>query len=84
MNSEFELHRMEWQHPRLGRISESVCPTHETEVLIALKVLGIGSVGSVEPEKDYCDRCRHPRRRARAWLGEAAEARRTDRPEEAS
>jgi hypothetical protein len=63
-----ELHRVEWQHPSLGRISETVCPSHEGEVLAGLRTLGIGCSGSVETERDACDRCAHRGLRARVWL----------------
>lgn len=65
-----QLHRIEWQHPHLGRISETVCPSHEIEVLAGLRTLGIGCGGMVEEERDACDRCLHRGWRARAWLSE--------------
>jgi hypothetical protein len=68
-----ELHRIEWQHPRLGRISETVCPSHEGEVLAGLRTLGIGSGGCIETERDACDRCTHRGLRSRVWLLERAQ-----------
>lgn len=53
-----ELHHIEWNHPRLGRINETVCHAHESEVLRALKTLGIGCGGSTESNPTAtCRRC---------------------------
>lgn len=67
------LHRVEWDHPHLGKVSETVCPFHESEVLAALRTLGIGGGGCVEwNDNAECHRCSHPKRmRVRAWLEEA-------------
>jgi hypothetical protein len=72
--SEVELHRLQWMHPVHGRVSEVVCPAHEDEVMTAHRVLGIGSSGCVETERDACDRCRHPGRLVREWIGEVLRA----------
>lgn len=68
-----ELHRIEWNHPNLGRISETVCLGHEREVLTSLTALGIGCGGSLEGERQTCDRCTHRGERVRAWLSERVE-----------
>lgn len=68
-----KLHRVEWDHPHLGKVSETVCQFHESDVFAALRTLGIGAGGCVEWESDaQCHRCSHPKRmRVRAWLEEA-------------
>lgn len=80
-------HRLHWTHPQIGDINEVVCPAHESEVLRALRVLGMGSVGSggsvshpkfTGPgELPVCLRCQAnaampPRVLLRQWFGEAA------------
>lgn len=68
-----KLHRLEWDHPHLGKVSETVCLFHEADVLDALRMLGVGCGGSQEWNADaQCHRCSHPKRtRVRAWLEEA-------------
>jgi hypothetical protein len=68
-----ELHRVEWDHPVLGRISETACMDHERVVLRALNTLGIGCGGTLEQDGRSCDRCQHADgggARVRAWLSE--------------
>jgi hypothetical protein len=65
-----ELHRIEWNHPNLGRISETACLSHEGDVLRALGTLGIGCGGSLDTSGRGCDRCAHPGVPARVWLRE--------------
>jgi hypothetical protein len=63
------LNRVEWDHPHLGPVSETVCHFHELTVLGALHALGIGCGGQREwdPERT-CHRCAHPNQRVRVWL----------------
>lgn len=68
------LRRIEWVHPRLGRISETACPSHVDEVLAALRALGIGCSGNTERDRSVCDRCRHRGVRVRRWLQERVDA----------
>lgn len=70
--SEDELHRIGWNHPRLGRISEVACPMHEGEILAALRVLGIGSTGRQSEPHTVCLRCAHGGQRASRFLPTAA------------
>lgn len=52
------LHHIEWDHPRLGRINETVCSVHESDVIRALRTLGIGCGGQVEQDRTAtCKRC---------------------------
>lgn len=48
---------MRWDHPRLGRIHELLCDTHEKAVLGALKTLGVGCTGERYSGNDGCARC---------------------------
>ena len=40
------LTQLHWTHPILGEISETACAAHTTEVMGALRLLGIGAIGS--------------------------------------
>jgi hypothetical protein len=54
-----DLHLIEWEHPRLGRISEAACGLHEGLILSALRTLGIGCTGTPAGRGAACLRCRH-------------------------
>lgn len=66
------LVRMEWQHPRYGRLSEIVCPRHEREVLAALRTLGIGCMGTPNRQAGACLRCRNAQHQFREYAHAAA------------
>jgi hypothetical protein len=78
------LIRLHWTHPNIGEIDEVVCPAHNAEVTSALRVLGMGSIGSDGSAPSYgvegpgelpvCLRCQvHPanlpRQFLRQWFG---------------
>lgn len=48
-----------WRHPYFGQISEIICPRHESEVLAAFRLLGIGSDGQELSGAHRCTRCDH-------------------------
>jgi hypothetical protein len=51
-----ELHLVSWTHPR-RKVVEVLCQRHESEVLSALKTLGIGCTGERAMEGATCMRC---------------------------
>lgn len=75
MNDDLAL--LSWQHPHIGRIEETVCQSHLAEVSAALRVLGIGSLGTDQHDELACLRCqahpaKEPRELLRQWFDGAA------------
>lgn len=68
---------LSWKHPAIGEIEEVVCPRHSAEVRAALRVLGIGSMGTDQHDEMVCLRCQAhpaelPRELLRQWFGGAS------------
>jgi hypothetical protein len=53
------LERISWMHPRLGRMSEAACRDHASQILRALRTLGIGGSGESANPQAECLRCLH-------------------------
>ena len=59
--------RIEWNHPRKGRIAEEVCEEHEKELLNALRTLAIGCSATYS-KRDICWRCTYSGYAFREWI----------------
>lgn len=59
-----------WDHPHIGRIEEVLCRSHDSEVLAALRVLGIGSMATDDSSGTPCARCRAGHTPPRQFLRE--------------
>lgn len=58
---------IEWDHPHKGKIVEEVCDKHDAQVMQALKVLGIGCLGTIG-KLGICWRCIYDGYEFRTWM----------------
>lgn len=67
MNPTEKTTLVQWNHPTKGQISEEVCDVHEQELLKALRILGIGSLGTPS-SRDICWRCVYDGYPFKVWM----------------